>query len=132
MSRFGASVLANYSAKLDRTSPIDGFATSVQQLPYKVETPFRFDILFLPMMLSFGFAGLAFTVLDVLLLKGNNIVELFRVAGITEWQTNLGVAAYKLLTTFMPFFTLSIILCFALKSMTMLSSHHVRGDHGLL
>lgn len=67
-------------------------------------------------MLSFGFAGLAFTVLDALLLKGNNIIELFRVGGITEWQTYLGVSAYKLGTTFVPFFTLTIILCFSLKS----------------
>lgn len=114
--QFGASVLANYSALLNDGSPFDGIATSVQQLPYVLDTPFRMDLLFLPMMLSFGFAGLAFAVLDVLLLKGNNIVEQFRVAGINEWLTYLGVTAYKLMTTFIPFFTLALILCLSLKS----------------
>eukprot|EP00986_Skeletonema_menzelii_P015098 scaffold11045_cov138-Skeletonema_menzelii.AAC.4 len=115
--QFGASVVANYSTWLGN-SPIlnDGIATSVQQLPYVTDSPFRFDLLFLPMMLSFGFAGLAFTVLDVLLLKGNNIVELFRVGGITEWTTYLGVTGYKLYTTFAPFFIVAIILGLALKS----------------
>lgn len=115
--QFGASVIANYSVWLGNNSILDdGITTSVQQLPYVTESPFRFDVLFLPMMLSFGFAGLAFTVLDVLLLKGNNIVELFRVGGITEWTTYLGVSGYKLYTTFIPFFTVAIILGLALKS----------------
>ena len=114
--QFGASVLANYSIFLDGVSFLGGIATSVQQLPYERDAPFRFDILFLPMMLSFGFSGLAFTVLDVLLLKGNNIVELFRVAGITEWLTYLGVSLYKFMSSFVPFFTVALILCFSLKS----------------
>ena len=115
--QFSASVVANYSTWLGNSSILnDGISTSVQQLPYVTDSPFRFDLLFLPMMLSFGFAGLAFTVLDVLLLKGNNIVELFRVGGITEWTTYLGVTGYKLYTTFAPFFTMAIILGLALKS----------------
>mmetsp|Transcript_23021 Transcript_23021/g.43525 ORF Transcript_23021/g.43525 Transcript_23021/m.43525 type:complete len:784 (+) Transcript_23021:1519-3870(+) len=114
--QFGASVLANCSILLDSNSSLGGIATSVQQLPYVLDSPFRFDILFLPMMLSFGFAGLAFTVLDVLLLKGNNIMELFRVAGITEWLTYLGVSAYKLNCTFLPFVVVSLVLAAALKS----------------
>lgn len=115
--QFGASVIANYSTWLGNSSILnDGIATSVQQLPYITESPFRFDLLFLPMMLSFGFAGLAFSVLDVLLLKGNNIVELFRVGGITEWTTYLGVTGYKLFTTFTPFFIVAIILGLALKT----------------
>ena len=114
--QFSASVLANYSALLSTDSPFEGIATSIQQLPYTLDAPFRFDLLFLPLMLSFGFAGLAFTVLDVLLLKGNNIVEQFRVAGITEWLTYLGTASYKLLTTFFPFFMTTIVLGLALSS----------------
>ncbi len=115
--QFGAAVVANYSTWLGSSSILnDGIATSVQQLPYVTESPFRFDLLFLPMMLSFGFAGLAFSVLDVLLLKGNNIIDLFRVGGITEWTTYLGVTGYKLYTTFTPFFVVAIILGLALKS----------------
>mmetsp|Transcript_18650 Transcript_18650/g.44881 ORF Transcript_18650/g.44881 Transcript_18650/m.44881 type:complete len:1405 (-) Transcript_18650:72-4286(-) len=114
--QFGASIIANYSTLIDSNSSVDGVGTYVQQLPYVLDSTFRFDLLFLPMMLSFGFAGLAFTVLDVLLLKGNNIIELFRVGGITEWQTYMGVSAYKLAATFVPFFTLAIILCLSLKS----------------
>ena len=45
------------------------------------------------MMLSFGFAGLAFSVLDALLLKDNKTVDLFRVVGITEWLTYLRVTS---------------------------------------
>jgi ABC-type multidrug transport system ATPase subunit len=74
------------------------------------------DLLLLPMMLSFGFAGLSFSVLDVLLLKGNNIIELFRVGGITEWMTYVGVTGYKLKTTFIPFFLVTLILGLSLKS----------------
>ena len=90
--QFGVAVLANYSSWLAE-EPGDGISASVQQLPYVLDDPFRFDLLFLPMMLSFGFAGLAFSVLDVLLLKGNKTIDLFRVVGITEWLTYLGVAA---------------------------------------
>ena len=88
----------------------------VQQLPYISDAPFRVDLLVLPMCLAFGFAGLAFSVLDVLLLKGDNIIGLFRVAGITEWMAYLGVVSYKLLTTFVPFFTLVVILGLSLES----------------
>ena len=73
--QLGVSVIGNYSMLLDSDSSLTGISTFVQQLPYLTSDPFRFDLLFLPMMLSFGFAGLAFTVLDVLLLKGDNIVE---------------------------------------------------------
>ena len=115
--QFGASVVANYSTWLGNSSILnDGIATSVQQLPYVTESPFRFDALFLPMCMSFGFAGLTFSVLDVLLLKGDHVVELFRVGGITEWTTYLGVTGYKLYTTFTPFFIVAIILGLALKS----------------
>ena len=62
---------------------------------------------------------MAFSVLDVLLLKADNIISLFRVAGITEWTTYLGVMMYKFTTSFTPFFLLLIILSFALKSVLM-------------
>lgn len=115
--QFGASVIANHSTWLGNSTKLnEGITTSVQQLPYTTGNPFRFDLLFLPMMMSFGFAGLAFAVLDVLLLKGNNIVGLFLVCGITEWTTYLGVTGYKLYTTFTPFFIVAIILGVALKS----------------
>lgn len=71
--QFAAAVLANYSMLLDSSTSSEGISTSVQQLPYVLDSPFRFDLLFLPMMLAFGFAGLAFTVLDVLLLKGKYV-----------------------------------------------------------
>jgi len=54
--------------------------------------------------------------LDVLLLRGDNIIEIFRVAGITEFYSYLGVASYKVVSTFMPFFTLVIILGISLNS----------------
>jgi ABC-type multidrug transport system ATPase subunit len=115
--QFGISVVANYSTWLGNSSTLnDGISTSVQQLPYITDNPFRMDLLLLPMMLSFGFAGLSFSVLDVLLLKGNNIIELFRVGGITEWMTYVGVTGYKLKTTFIPFFFVTLILGLSLKS----------------
>ena len=115
--QFGIAVLANYSTWQGNSSTLnDGISTSVQQLPYITDNPFRMDLLLLPMMLSFGFAGLSFAVLDVLLLKGNNIIELFRVGGITEWMTYVGVTGYKLKTTFIPFFLVTLILGLSLKS----------------
>lgn len=119
--QFGAAVMANYSyfysdGDARNSSTVKGITSSVQQLPYTTSEPFRFDVLFLPMALSFGFAGLAFVVLDVLLLKGDNIIALFRVGGITEWMTFLGVFSYKFYFTFAPFFTLTLVLGFSLKS----------------
>ena len=113
----GLSVLTNstiWSRSNDYTD--DGISTAVQQLPYLSTVPFRVDLLFIPYCLVFGFAGLAFSVLDVLILKGNHIVELFRVNGVTEVTTYLGVVEYKLYTTFLPFFLLLIILGFSLKT----------------
>lgn len=67
------------------------------------------------MVFAMGFNGVAFSVLDVLLLKGDGIVSLFRVVGITEWNTYLGVMFYKITTSFAPFFALVLILSYALK-----------------
>lgn len=94
-------------------------ATTLQQLPYISDAPFRVDLLILPMCMGFGFNGLAFSVLDVLLLKGDGIISLFRVAGITEWSTYLGVMCYKCTSSFAPFFVLVLILCTALKVVLM-------------
>lgn len=107
------TVISNYSAWLNPNISIDGIATAVQQLPYIAESPFRIDLLFIPFCISFGFAGLAFSVLDVLLLKGDNSITIFRVSGITEWTTYLGVTAYKFTTTFLPFFVLLVVLGFS-------------------
>jgi hypothetical protein len=98
----GVSILTNYSALLDPNSGISGVLTKVQQLPYISSAPFRIDLLFIPFCLMLGFAGLAFSVLDILILKGQKIIELFRVNGLTEWTTYLGVVNYKLLSTFVP------------------------------
>jgi hypothetical protein len=108
--QLGVLVLSNFTALLDPESGVDGIAATVQQLPYVTDAPFRLDLLILPFCLAFGFAGMAFSVLDVLLLKGDNIISLFRVAGISEWMTYLGVMMYKCTTTFLPFFVLLIIL----------------------
>lgn len=114
--QIGVHILSNFSAFLDGNNVSSGIATTVQQLPYATDAPFRLDLLLLPMCLAFGFAGLAFSVLDVLLLKGDNIVGMFRVAGISEWMTYLGVMMYKFTTTFIPFFVLVITLGLALGS----------------
>mmetsp|Transcript_31350 Transcript_31350/g.75841 ORF Transcript_31350/g.75841 Transcript_31350/m.75841 type:complete len:1683 (+) Transcript_31350:315-5363(+) len=106
----GVGVLTNYSALVDPSGSLGGISTKVQQLPYFYSDPFRFDLLFIPFCLVLGFAGLAFSVLDVLLLKGQKIIELFRVNGITEWTTYLGVVNYKLLSTFFPFMLILIVL----------------------
>ncbi|KAL3906339.1 MAG: hypothetical protein SGILL_009309, partial [Bacillariaceae sp.] len=85
--QIGVGVLSNYSVWELGASGLGGIITAVQQLPYLSTAPFRIDLLFIPYCLIFGFAGLAFSVLDVLLLKGNKTIELFRVAGIREWTT---------------------------------------------
>ena len=113
----GISILSNHSALLTGTNNItSGIATTIQKLPYDADLPFRIDLIILPLFITFGFAGVAFVVLDALLLRGDNIIELFRTAGINEWYTYLGVTSYKLLTTFVPFFSLVIILGLALGS----------------
>lgn len=93
----------------------EGFTILLQQVPYVLET-FRSDVLMLPFMLAFGFSGIIFSVLDLLLLKGYNVVSLFRVTGITEFLVYIGVLIYKILLTFVPFFLISIILGNALGS----------------
>jgi len=108
--QIAAAVLSNYKTMIVVNSTINGISTVVQQLPFVMESPIRMDLLFIPFCLSFGFAGLAFSVLDVLLLKGNNIIGLFQVAGITEWTTYVGVMVYKWVTTFVPFFILLLVL----------------------
>lgn len=113
--QIGISVITSVTSLFSGNST-DQIATTLQQVPYESDEAFRIDVIILPLFLSFGFAGVAFTVLDVLLLKGDNIVELFRVAGITEFYTYLGVAAYKVLTTFVPFFILVVILGLSLDS----------------
>lgn len=105
-----SGVLANFSAW---ESGGEGISVTVQQLPYESEIPFRSELLFIPFCISFGFAGLAFSVLDVLLLKGHHIIGLFRVVGITEWTTYLGVMMYKCQTSFLPFFVLLLVLSFS-------------------
>jgi hypothetical protein len=73
-------------------SGVDGIAATAQQVPYVKDALLGVDLLVLPLCLAFGFTGMAFSVLDVLLLlKGDNIISLFHVAGISEWMTYLGV-----------------------------------------
>jgi hypothetical protein len=109
--QLGVQVLSNYTAFLDPESGVDGIAATVQQLPYVKDALLRVDLLVLPLCLAFDFTGMAFSLFDVLLLKGDNIISLFRVAGISEWMTYLGVVVmYKCTTTFLPFFVLLIIL----------------------
>lgn len=113
----GISILSNYSVLMAGSNNTEtGIATTFQKLPYEADSPFRIDLIILPLFLSFGFVGVAFAVLDALLLRGDNIVELFRVAGINEWYTYLGITSYKLLTHFIPFFLLVIILGLATNS----------------
>lgn len=97
----------------------EAVALTIQQLPYISESPFRVDLLVLPICMGFGFTGMAFSVLDVLLMKGDGVIALFRVAGITEWSTYLGVMFYKCTTSFTPFFVLVLVLCAALKVVLM-------------
>ena len=114
--QIGVAVLTNLTTQLNPNISMNGIATNVQQLPYTTETPFRLDLLLIPIVMAFGFVGLTFSVLDVLLLKGDNVFALFRVGGISEWSAYLGIAFYKVLTTFMPFFVLVIVLGLALGS----------------
>lgn len=102
--QFVGSLLAVSSGETD-----EGFSVTLNQVPH-IADAFRSDVLLLPMMLAFGFTGIIFAVLDLLLLKGYNVVSLFRVTGITEFMVYLGVLLYKVLLTFVPFFFLSIIL----------------------
>lgn len=113
--QIAVSVLSSASAAIAKNDTV-GIGTTLQQVPYRADAPFRIDVIILPLFLSFGFAGIAFVVLDVLLLRGDNIIEIFRVAGITEFYSYLGVASYKVISTFMPFFTLVIILGISLDS----------------
>lgn len=112
--QLGSSVLTNYTVLGSRGS--GGIGTRFQQLPYLTDVVFRVDLLVVPMAIGFGFTGMAFVVLDVLLLKGEKIIEIFRVAGITEWSAYLGVVMYKCSTTFLPFLVLTIIIGLALQS----------------
>jgi ABC-type multidrug transport system ATPase subunit len=110
----GAQILANFSY-LSNGAP-EGIKTHLVQLPYDSEDPFRIDFLVLPMSIIYGFSGLVMSVLDVLALKGNHSVELFRVAGINEFTTSMGLMYYKVKTTFAPFFFLLVILGISLQS----------------
>jgi ABC-type multidrug transport system ATPase subunit len=110
----GLQVLANYTALQGGSG--EGVGAQLQQLGYTTQIGFRWDLLLIPMFLAYGFAGMAFSVLDVLLLRADNIVGLFQVTGISEWATYLGVMLYKCATTFVPFFLLLVILGLALKS----------------
>ena len=101
------------------TNQAEAIALTLQQLPYISDSPFRVDLLVLPLCMGFGFTGMAFSVLDVLLMKGDGIISLFRVAGITEWSTYLGVMCYKCTSSFLPFFVLVLILSAALKVVLM-------------
>lgn len=113
--QIGALILSNYTAILDTNITLGGIATTLQQLPYISEAPYRFDTIILPMCIAFGFSGMSFVVFDILLLKGDNIVGVFRVSGIDEWMTCLGIMMYKCTSTFLPFFLLVIIFGFALQ-----------------
>jgi len=119
LSRFalqaGEALLANYSMLVQGKG--DGISTTIQQVPYTEFNNFRIDLLLAPMGIAFGFMGLAYCVLDALLLKSKNNFELFRVVGVTEWTTNLAIVAYKTSTAFVPFFLVVIALGLGLKSM---------------
>ena len=93
----------------------EGVNVSISQLPYK-DSGFRIDIIILPIVISFGVVGLVLSVLDVLLLKSSNIFNLFRVAGVSDWQSYLGIATYKCITTYVPFMIVIIILGNAFQS----------------
>eukprot|EP01060_Flectonema_neradi_P027057 TRINITY_DN366_c0_g2_i1.p1 TRINITY_DN366_c0_g2~~TRINITY_DN366_c0_g2_i1.p1 ORF type:complete len:1258 (+),score=187.99 TRINITY_DN366_c0_g2_i1:13-3786(+) len=105
-------VYSNYAFWSDGSEGID---IHISQLPYQ-EKGFRVDMIILPIVISFGVVGLVLSALDVLLLKSNNIFNLFRVAGVSDWQTYLGVATYKCLTTYLPFMIVIIILGNAFQS----------------
>jgi hypothetical protein len=84
----GLQVLANYTSLQGGNA--DGLAATLQQLGYTTQIGFRWDLLLIPMFLAYGFAGMAFSVLDVLLLRADNIIGLFQVTGISEFATYLG------------------------------------------
>ena len=121
--QIGLQLLANVTAVVQgqdvsssSSSIPAGISASLQEFPYvSSETSFRIDLLVLPICIAFGFSGVAFTVIDVILLKADNIIAIFRVAGISEWMAYLGVASYKTTTTFFPFFLLVVGLSLALK-----------------
>ena len=114
--QIGVAILSNFSALVNGDNTTNGIVTSIQQLPYESSAPFRIDLILLPIGIAFGFVGIALVVLDVLLLKGENIIELFRVAGIDEFYAYLGTTSYKVLSTFVPFFLLVISLGVSLES----------------
>jgi hypothetical protein len=96
-------------------SPAEPFTIYLQQFPY-ISQAFRVDVLLLPMMLIFGFSGVIFSVIDLLLLKADRIVSQFRVTGITEFTAYLGVLLYKVSSTFLPFLILVMILGYVMDS----------------
>lgn len=111
----GEHLLSNYDY-MTSNNRTDGIFTRLVPLPYDTGDPFRVDFLVLPLAIIYGFNGLVMAVLDVLMLKSDHIIELFRVAGISEWTALLGIIAYKTKTTFLPFFTLVVILGISFKS----------------
>jgi len=112
----GIQALNEYIAVLNGLS--ENLSVYLVQLPY-MTSPFRVDLLLLPTLISLGFSGLVFSVLDVLLLKSDDIINLFRTSGISEWTSYRGVMLYKLVTTFLPFFAVVVILGLALGSLLM-------------
>lgn len=110
----GLQILANTST-IEGGAPA-GIAPTLIQIPYPTTTGFNIALIVLPVCIAYGFAGLAFATIDVLLLKGDNVITLFRVAGINEFLANLGVALFKFVSAFLPFFFLMIILGLALSS----------------
>jgi len=112
----GVQVVGDYTALLSGFSDI--MSVRLVQLPYTTN-PFRVDMLLLPMLIALGFSGLVFSVLDVLLLKGDKIIDLWRTSGITEWRAFQGVMLYKTVTTFAPFFIVVLGIGSALGSVLM-------------
>ena len=53
------SVLSSAAASLSNNETV-GISTTLQQVPYSAGTPFRLDMILLPLFLSFGFVGMAF------------------------------------------------------------------------
>jgi len=111
--QIGEAALADCSLWLHGVE--GGIQSRLVPLQYE-PTPFRLDILLVPLGLTFGFVGMVFSVLDVLILKSNNIFGLFRTVGISDWAVNLGICCYKCTTTFLPFFFLVVALGVGLES----------------
>jgi len=84
----------------------------IGQLPY---TPrfFDFVVMFAPMLFGFGTFGLAYSIIDVVLLKERQINELFHVVGIEPLMIYTGVAIYKLLMVFLPSLTCILVFGFS-------------------